>query len=220
MLNPSVFLSASAATGWNEYAWPTVTAVDGVPLIVGARFAELPTVIENGGNVAAKEPSVAVITMLVYVPTLDVLGVPDNLPVNRSNEAQPGLWLMLKRSGSPFGSLADGVKLYALPGATEVAGDPEIVGPPLSREVTRIENQIDELLFVPSLTRIRMPVHRPTLDGVPVSAPLLELNVAHAGRLKIWYVSLAPSGSRAVGWKEYGEPTYTQLAGVPEIVGG
>jgi hypothetical protein len=39
------------------------------------------------------------------------VGVPDNLPVNLSNDAQPGLWLIAKRSGSPFGSLADGVKL-------------------------------------------------------------------------------------------------------------
>ena len=90
---------------------------------------------------------------------------------------------MVKRSGSPFGSIADGVKLYAVPGATEVAGEPEIVGPPLSREVERIANHIDELVFLPSLTRIRMPVHMPTVDGVPVSAPVLELNVAHAGRL-------------------------------------
>ena len=40
MLKPSVLLSASAAVGRKLYAWPAVTAVGGVPLIVGARLAE------------------------------------------------------------------------------------------------------------------------------------------------------------------------------------
>ena len=92
---------------------------------------------------------------------------------------------MLKRSGSPLASLALGVKLYAVPGATAVAGAPEITGATLSREVARIENQIAELVLTPSLTRMRTLVQKPTLVGVPVRAPVLLLNVAHEGLLKI-----------------------------------
>ena len=58
MLKPSVFLSASTATGRNRYACPAVTAAGGVPLIVGARLAELNTVMENGASATFIEPSV------------------------------------------------------------------------------------------------------------------------------------------------------------------
>jgi hypothetical protein len=46
------------------------------------------------------------------------------------------------------------------------------------------------------------------------------LKLAHAGLLTIVKRRVVPlSGSLAVGRNEYTEPTYTQLAGVPEIVG-
>ena len=46
------------------------------------------------------------------------------------------------------------------------------------------------------------------------------LKLAHAGLLAIVKRRLALSGSLAAGRNEYAEPTYTQLAGLPEIVGG
>jgi hypothetical protein len=64
-----------------------------------------------------------------------------------------------------------------------VAGTPEIVGGTLLREVARIEKYRAELVVVPSLTRILMPVHSPTAMGVPLRAPVLVLNVAHDGLL-------------------------------------
>ncbi len=39
-------------------------------------------------------------------------------------------------------------------------------------------------------------------EGVPVSAPVVLLNVAHDGLLVIENVSVWPSGSLAVGMKE------------------
>src|SRR5690606_38540695 len=57
MLNVSVSLSASLAVGVNEYAWPCMTCVVGVPLIVGARFAASETVIVNAASEAVSWPS-------------------------------------------------------------------------------------------------------------------------------------------------------------------
>jgi hypothetical protein len=83
---------------------PTLTAVGGVPLIVGARLPVPDTVIENGASATHGAPSVTAMTMFVYVPTFDALGVPANLPVDGSNDAQPGLWL-IEKAGAPAGPI-------------------------------------------------------------------------------------------------------------------
>ena len=48
------------------------------------------TLIENAGNVAVASPSLTLIWMLAYVPTLAAVGVPASRPVALSKEAQPG----------------------------------------------------------------------------------------------------------------------------------
>jgi hypothetical protein len=66
-----------------------------------------------------------------------------------------------------------------------------------------------------------MPDVVPTfaLVGVPLSRPVVVLNVAQAGLFRMLNVSVSPSLSVAVGWKEYACPTATVVAGVPEILG-
>jgi hypothetical protein len=59
----------------------------------------------------------------------------------------------------------------------------------------------------------------PVAPGVPASLPVEVLNVAHDGLLRIENVSGLPSGSLAVGWKEYAVPTLAVLGGVPVMVG-
>jgi hypothetical protein len=54
-------------------------------------------------------PSSTLMTMPVVVPTCCAAGVPDNRPVVVSNEAHAGRFATLNVSGSPSGSLADGV---------------------------------------------------------------------------------------------------------------
>ncbi len=49
--------------------------------------------------------------MLAYVPAVPAPGVPESVPVAVLKLAHAGLLLMLKVNGSPFGSLAVGVKL-------------------------------------------------------------------------------------------------------------
>ena len=72
----SVSPSASAAVGRKANALPALTLVDGVPLIVGARFGALATVTENGASAVLVLPSLTLMTMLEYVPTLVADGVP------------------------------------------------------------------------------------------------------------------------------------------------
>jgi hypothetical protein len=82
--------------------------VAGEPEITGALFGALTTAIENGASAALAAPSLTVITMLPYVPTAVVGGVPDNRPVDRLNVAHAGTFCAANVSGSPFASLADG----------------------------------------------------------------------------------------------------------------
>jgi hypothetical protein len=56
------------------------------------------------------------------------MGVPDSLPESASNEAQAGLFWILKVRDLPAGSDAVGVKVYAVPALTELAGAPLIAG--------------------------------------------------------------------------------------------
>ena len=105
-------LSASAAVGRKLYAWPAVTEVDGVPLIVGARLAgPAPvTVIANGVSPLLVRPSLTRISMFEYVPTCAAVGVPVSCPVELLKVAHAGRLMMPKRSGSPLPSLAVGTK--------------------------------------------------------------------------------------------------------------
>ena len=183
MLKPSVLLSASAAVGRKLYAWPTVTDVAGVPLIVGARFAdEPPTVIENRGSPALMLPSLTRISMFEYVPAFAAVGVPVSCPVMLLKDAHAGRLMMPKRTGSPLPSLAVGTNRYVEPTATEVAGVPEMTGVTLlRRKVARIENLIAALELLPSLTEMLMLFHSPTALGVPLSRPVDVEKDAHDG---------------------------------------
>ncbi len=66
--------------------------------------------------------------MLAVVPTFDAVGVPPRDPVLVLNAAQEGLCAMENCSVRWRGSVVVGVKEYACPTVTLVAGDPEIVG--------------------------------------------------------------------------------------------
>ena len=62
--NVSVWPSGSDPVGWNEYAFPAVTLVAGVPLIDGGELAAR-TVMLNAGSEALTCPSETVMTMLL-----------------------------------------------------------------------------------------------------------------------------------------------------------
>jgi hypothetical protein len=59
---------------------------------------------------------------------LDAVGVPDSRPVVVLKLAHVGRFTMLKVSALPLASAAVGVNEYALPTATDVAGEPDMVG--------------------------------------------------------------------------------------------
>ena len=94
-----------------------------------------------------------------------------------------------------------------------VPGVPEMVvgvllgggdGDPEGGAATAIAKAGSETLALPSLTEMMMFAYEPTwaVEGVPVSAPLEVLNVAHDGLFWIANVSALPSGSFAVGVNE------------------
>jgi hypothetical protein len=113
MLKPKVSPSASLATGRKLYALPTFALDAGVPEIAGARFVVLlvPTLIEKAGKLTVLLPSLVLMTMLEYVPTCELAGVPLSTPVLLLKVAHDGLFEIEKISGSPFESLAVGWKL-------------------------------------------------------------------------------------------------------------
>ena len=92
IVHASVSPFASLAVGWKTYCAPTVAAVGGVPLIVGAVFAAALTVIENELSDALTLPSLTLMTMPLVV--LVALGVPLSRPVAVSNVAHVGrFWI-------------------------------------------------------------------------------------------------------------------------------
>src|SRR6185503_9239535 len=68
---------------------------------------------------------------------------------------------------------------------------------------------ITTLLYAPTCAAV----------GVPDRRPDVVLNAAQTGLFCTEYVSVAPSGSDAVGVNVYCEPAVTVAGGVPEIVG-
>src|SRR5688572_16831966 len=219
--NVSVPPSGSLAVGVNAYATPTVAVVAGVPEIVGGRFAGALTVIVNAGSAALAEPSLTLMPMFANVPMLAVVGVPLIRPVDVLNVAQLGRFEIANVSVPPSGSLAVGVNEYAAPTGADAGGVPEIVGGRFGAALTVIVKAGNEALAAPSLTLIEMLANVPTfaLVGVPLSRPVVVLNVAQLGRFAIANVSVPPSGSLAVGVKEYATATGAVAGGVPEIVG-
>ena len=76
-------------------------------------------------------------------------------------------------------------------------------------------------MSAPSVTLIVMSAVSPTSAsvGVPVSAPVSALNVAHVGLFSIVNSRKSSSASDACGVKEYGLPASTPGSGVPVISG-
>src|SRR5512134_2646738 len=73
----------------------------------------------------------------------------------------------------------------------------------------------------PSETLMTMFEYDPTLVsvGVPYSVPVVASKVAQAGLPEMLKVSGSPSGSEAVGRKEYGRVATAEVTGVPLMVG-
>ena len=89
---------------------PCITDVGGEPEITGAPFAGavLLTTMANAGNCADVVPSLTVIAMLLFVPTLLAVGVPCNGPVVALNVAHEGRFAIENVNALPSGSLAVG----------------------------------------------------------------------------------------------------------------
>ena len=76
-----------------------------------------------------------------------------------------------------------------------------------------------DAFVTPSVAVMMMLEKTPAAVGVPESLPVDVLKIAHAGLFRTLKVSALPSGSRAVGWKEYATPTVAVVGGEPVIVG-
>src|SRR6185312_9998232 len=100
-----------------------------------------------------------------------------------------------------------------------LAGAPEIVGARFAAAVTCRANAGSAALILPSLTLMRMPDVVLTVVGVPDSRPVEASKLAQPGLFAIENVSALPSGSLAVGRKEYAVPAVIDVTGVPEMVG-
>jgi hypothetical protein len=155
MLNVRGLPSGSLAVGVNVYAVPCMTAVAGVPLIVGARFGGELTTIENGASAVVSWPSLTLILISAKVPTLPAAGVPWSRPVVEVKVAHVGLLTMVNVSVPPLASLAVGVKVYCVPTVAVVGGVPEIVGG-VFEDATVMENAGNAAEAVPSLTLMTM----------------------------------------------------------------
>jgi hypothetical protein len=99
-------------------------------------------------------------TMLAYVFSSAVVGVPVSLPVVLLKLAHTGLFAIVKLSVLPSGSLADGENVYAWPATTLVAGVPLMTGGLLAgagAAVTLMLKGPMEVLALPSETEIVIP---------------------------------------------------------------
>jgi hypothetical protein len=197
--------SASETVGLNEYGCPTLAEVTGVPLITGARFGgstvpEDLTAIEKAGRDTVVVPSDTAMTMLEWVPTCVDVGVPRNLPVDVLNVAHAGLLVMRNVRAWPSGSDAVGVNEKVWPTTTEADGVPPITGGLFAAEAV-IEKAGNEREIRPSLTEMIKPLQVRARGGVPLSLPVVLLNVAQVGFQLMRNVSACLSGSDAVGVK-------------------
>jgi hypothetical protein len=124
------------------------------------------------------------------------------------NAAQPGAFKIENVSESLSASFAIGVNVYSVPVCTDVGGLPEIVGAEFGGggggavDVTVTVNAGRFAVAVPSLTLILMFENVPVTVGVPASSPVVVLNVAHAGGLRIENTSGSLFASPAVGMNE------------------
>jgi hypothetical protein len=198
-----------------------MTAVPGLPEIVGARFGGALTTIVNGASCALTCPSLTLIVTFANVPTLLTVGVPCSRPVLAVNVAQVGRFAMLYVKVSPSASAPVGVNENCVPTVAAVGGVPEIVGARFGAALTTIVNGASCALACPSLTLIVTFANVPALlaVGVPCSRPVLAVNVAQVGRFAMLYVSVSPSASAPVGVNENCVPTVAVVGGAPEIVG-
>jgi hypothetical protein len=207
-----------------EYRLSWSTDVGGVPEIVGGEFGAGATVIVNAGSEVVAVPSLTLMVMFAKVPA--AVGVPCSRPVLAVNVAHAGRFAIRNVKGSLFGSLAVGVNEYCVPTCPDVGGVPEIVGGEFGggggggAVITVIVNGANPTVVVPSLTPIATFAKVPAAVGVPCSCPVLAVNVAQAGRFAITNVRGSFSGSLAVGVNVYSVPTWPDVGGVPEIVGG
>src|SRR5688572_7794593 len=94
-----------------------------------------------------------------------------------------------------------------------------VLPPPEDELLTVIVKCGSDAELTPSVAMIMIDAKVPAAVGVPERRPVDVLNVAQDGRLRMENVSALPSGSRAVGWKEYAVPTLAVVGGVPEICG-
>lgn len=108
-------------------------------------------------------------------------------PVVVENVAQVGRFVTLNVSVLPLESAAVGVKLYAAPATTVAGGVPLIVGATLAGAATVMAKPGSDVVAVPSVTEMTMPVKLPTLPaaGVPLRRPVLVLKLAQDGRFEM-----------------------------------
>ena len=114
------------------YQTPGLAVVGGVPEITGGLFVllvPLVTVIENAGSDAVPPlPSLTLILMFEYVPTLALDGTADSWHFVLLNDNHAGLFWIEQRSASPSASEIVAMKLYQTPTLMVVGGVPEILG--------------------------------------------------------------------------------------------
>ena len=87
--------------------------VEGGVLVGGGVELVLPAVtwMEKTGPMAELSPLLTPISMLLYVPTLDEVGLPVSVPVELLKVAHEGFWTMAKESARPFAPVTVGVKV-------------------------------------------------------------------------------------------------------------
>src|SRR5688572_860387 len=107
---------------------PSVFCVGGVHETTAVPFDWPTTLSVNGARLALTRPSLTVIVMFEYEPTLPAAGVPVIAPLVLLNVAQAGRFVTLNASVLPSGSDADGVKVYDWPTVAPVPGVPPMTG--------------------------------------------------------------------------------------------